>query len=302
MINTLLFASAALIWGSTWLAIKFQLGATDPLVSILFRFALSSLLLFAYAFLRRKNLRYGLRDHLFLALQGMFLFGINYFLVYMAEQHLTSGLVAVVFSTMVIWNILLAALFLNKPIRAHMIAGAAAGLTGIVLIFHQEILAFTLTSSSSLAVLMSLLATLSASLGNLIAALNQRRGLPVLQTNAFGMLYSTLAMTLLALLLGKSFRPEWNFPYVGSLIYLAVFGSILVFGIYLRLLGNIGVDKAAYVLLVTPVIALLFSTLFEGYSWHLPAFVGLACILLGNLLIMKKAPVPQRKRRAWETA
>jgi drug/metabolite transporter (DMT)-like permease len=294
MINTLLFTSAALIWGSTWLAIKFQLGATDPLVSIVFRFGLAAVLLLLYAALRRKNLRYGALDHLFLALQGFLLFGLNYCMVYLAEMHLTSGLVAVIFSTMLIWNIFCAALFLHQPIRPHMIAGAATGLAGIVLIFQREIFAFSLTSSSSLAVLMALLGTLSASLGNLVSALNQRRGLPVLQTNAFGMLYSALAMTVVSLLLGRSFRPELSFPYLGSLVYLSVFGSILAFGTYLRLVGSIGVDKAAYVMLLTPIIALLLSTIFEGYRWPVSAFIGLICILLGNLLIMKKTPFRRR--------
>ncbi len=188
MINTLLFASSALIWGSTWLAIKFQLGGTDPLISIILRFTLAAGLLLLYAALRKKNLRYRIKDHFYLALQGVLLFGLNYWLVYLAEIHLTSGLVAVIFSTILIWNIFCAALFLNKPIRLHMITGALTGLAGIVLIFQREVFAFSLTSASSLAVLIALLGTLSASLGNLVSALNQRRGLPVLQTNAFGML------------------------------------------------------------------------------------------------------------------
>ena len=295
MINTLLFASSALIWGSTWLAIKFQLGGTDPLVSIILRFTLAAGLLLLYAAMRKKNLRYSVKDHLYLALQGVLLFGINYWLVYLAEIHLTSGLVAVIFSTMLIWNIFCAALFLNKPIRLHMIAGALTGLAGIVLIFQREIFAFSLTSASSLAVLIALLGTLLASLGNLVSALSQRRGLPVLQTNAFGMLYGALAMALVSLLLGKPFRVDLSFAYVGSLLFLSVFGSIFAFGAYLRLVGKIGVDKAAYVMLLTPIIALLLSTIFEDYRWPLAAFFGLLFIVIGNLLIMRKTAGRRRK-------
>lgn len=299
MINALLFASSALIWGSTWLAIKFQLGGTDPLVSIIIRFTLAAGLLLLYAALRKKNLRYRIKDHFYMALQGVLLFGLNYWLVYLAEIHLTSGLVAVIFSTMLIWNIFCAAIFLNKPIRLHMIAGALTGLAGIVLIFQREIFAFSLNSASSLAVLIALLGTLLASLGNLVSALNQRRGLPVLQTNAFGMLYGALALALISLLLGKPFRVDLSFSYVGSLLYLSIFGSIFAFGAYLSLVGKIGVDKAVYVMLLTPIIALLLSTIFEDYSWPLAAFFGLLCIVVGNLLIMKKTtgrgrkPVPE---------
>jgi drug/metabolite transporter (DMT)-like permease len=295
MINTLLFASTALIWGSTWLAIKFQLGGTEPLVSIICRFTLAALLLLLYAALRKKNLRYAFKDHFYLALQGVLLFGVNYWLLYVAEIHLTSGLVAVIFSTMLIWNILCAAAFLNTPLRLHMIAGALTGLAGIVLIFQREIFAFDLSSAGTVAVLISLLGTVSSSLGNLVSALNQRRGLPVLQTNAFGMLYGALGLALVFVTLGKPFRVELSFAYAGSLLYLAVFGSIFAFGAYLRLLGSIGVDKAAYLMLVTPVIALLLSTIFEGYSWPLTSFLGLFCIVFGNLLIMKKPPGQGRK-------
>jgi drug/metabolite transporter (DMT)-like permease len=300
MINTLLFAGSALIWGSTWLAITFQLGGTDPLVSIVCRFALAAVLLFVYTALRGKNLRYSPKDHPYLALQGLLLFGFNYWMVYAAEMHLTSGLVAVIFATMLIWNIFLAAIFMNKQIRFHMIAGAVTGLTGIVLIFQREIFAFHLTSAASVAVLLALLGTISASLGNLISARNQRRGLPVLQTNAFGMFYGALATAVIALLLGRSFRVDWNFAYTGSLLFLAVFGSIFGFGAYLQLVGNIGVDKAAYVMLLAPIIALLLSTLFEGYRWPPSAFAGLFCIVTGNLLIMNKVPGGAKKRTAEE--
>jgi drug/metabolite transporter (DMT)-like permease len=296
MINALLFAGTALIWGSTWLAIKFQLGGTDPLVSIVFRFTLAALLLLLYAALRGKNLRYSIRDHCRLALQGLLLFGLNYWLTYLAELYLTSGLVAVIFSSMLIWNIFLGALFMNKPVRPHMIAGALTGLAGIVLIFQHEIVAFSLASAGSLAVLIALLATLSSSLGNLVSALNQRRGLPVLQTNAFGMLYGALAMGAVSLLLGKPFRLDPSASYLGSLLFLAVFGSIFAFGAYLRLVGKIGVDRAAYVMLLTPVIALLLSTLFEGYRWPPTSYLGLLAILLGNLLIMRGSPGWRRKQ------
>lgn len=122
MKNVILFSVTSIIWGSTWLAIKFQLGVVDPLVSIFYRFFLAAIILFAYSKLRGLNLKYSGKQHLFMALLGVLLFGINYWLVYIAEIYLKSGLVAVVFSTIVFFNIFNSAIFLKSKIRISVLA------------------------------------------------------------------------------------------------------------------------------------------------------------------------------------
>jgi len=283
-----LFALPTLIWGSTWLAIKFQLGVVDPLISIFYRFFFAAIVLFIYSYFTRLNLKYSAKQHLIMALQGTLLFSINYWLVYLAELHLTSGLVAIVFSTIIFLNIFNGALLLKSKINLRVVYSALIGFFGVALVFKDELLSFTFSSDNSMAFLLALIGAITASFGNITSAYNQRNKIPVLQTNAFGMLYGSVLMLLLAVILGKPFTFDFTFPYVSSLLYLAVFGSVIAFGSYLKLLGEIGPDKAAYVTLVIPIIALILSTIFEGYRWNIIALIGVFFIILGNVMILKK--------------
>ena len=184
--NLSLYAATVFIWGSTWLGIKFQLGEVDPLVSVVYRFCLASVLLFAWCRLRSLNMRFAMRDHLFIALQGTCLFAVNYWLFYLAEVHLTSGIVAVMFSTIVFWNILNGRIFLKTPVRVNVIVGAGMGIAGIGLIYWPELSGFSLADDGFKGFVLSMTATLLASFGNILSARNQRHGLPVVQTNAYG--------------------------------------------------------------------------------------------------------------------
>jgi len=297
--NLSLYAVTVFIWGSTWLGIKFQLGEVDPLVSVVYRFCLASVLLFAWCCLRSLNMRFAVRDHLFIALQGTCLFAVNYWLFYLAEVHLTSGIVAVMFSTIVFWNILNGRVFLKTPVRANVICGAGLGIVGIGLVFWPELSGFSLADDGFKGFVLSMTATLLASFGNILSARNQRHGLPVVQTNAYGMAYGTLLMLAVALIAGKPFTFDPSAPYVVSLLYLALFGSVIAFGCYLTLVGNIGADRASYATLLFPIIALIISTLFEGYQWSTPAVAGVAIILAGNALSLAKIDLtPSRSRLA----
>ncbi|MCG6912536.1 EamA family transporter [bacterium BMS3Abin03] len=287
MKNFILFSIPALIWGSTWLAIKYQLGVVDPLVSVSYRFLLAAVILFAYCSITGMNLKYSVKQHLHIALQGLLLFGVNYWLVYLAEVHLESGLVAVLFSTVIFFNIINGAIFLKSRIRLNVLLSSFIGFAGIILVFKEELFGFTFSSVESSALLVAGLSVVIASLGNITSAYNQKNKLPVIQTNTFGMLYGSLLMLLLALVTGKSFNFNFSFSYIGSLMYLAVFGSIIAFTSYLTLLGKIGADRAAYVMLVFPIIALILSTLFEDYLWDVYAIIGVALVTLGNFMVLK---------------
>ncbi len=288
MKNLLLFATAALIWGSTWLAIKFQLGVVDPLVSIFYRFLLAAVVLLIYSYFSGRNLRYTPRQHLFMALQGILLFGVNYWLVYLAEMQLTSGLVAVVFSTIIFLNILNGAVILKSPVRLTVALSGLLGYFGVALLFRESLLDFSFSRGSSVAFMLALLGAFSASLGNIASAYNQKNKLPVIQTNAFGMLYGSLLMLLMAVVSGTPLNIDLSFPYLSSLVYLALFGSVIAFTAYLTLLGSVGADKAAYATLVIPVIALILSTVFEDFHWDVVSLIGVVLILMGNVLVMKR--------------
>lgn len=283
-----LYSIAALIWGSTWLAIKFQLGTVDPLVSVSYRFLLASIILLLYCKLTKMNLKYTKKEHFFMALEGFLLFGINYWLVYLAETTLPSGLVSIVFSTIIFWNIFNGTLFLKAPIRKRVLFGGIIGISGIIIIFNRELSTFSFSSDNSLAFVFCFLSAYSASLGNIMSAFNQKKGLPVVQVNAFGMLYGALLMLLVSALLRKPFIFDLSFSYTSSLLYLALFGSVIAFWAYLTLLGRIGADKAGYVTLIFPVIALGLSTFFENFQWTITVVIGVFFILFGNLLIIQR--------------
>src|SRR3989304_6010154 len=162
MQNAALYVLTSLIWGSTWLVITFQLGVVAPEASVVYRFALASALLVGYAWLRRLPMRFTLREHAFIALQGTFLFCLNYITVYLAEGHLTSGLVAIVFSTLTLCNVVLAAVFLRNPVRPRVILGGALGVAGLALVFWRELASLALVGGWRLGVGLALAGVLSA--------------------------------------------------------------------------------------------------------------------------------------------
>ena len=284
----ILYFTTVLIWGSTWLAIKFQLGAVDPMVSVIYRFGLASILLFAWCVLARARLRLTPREHAFIALQGCCLFGLNYWVVYWAEVYLTSGVVAVIFATMVFMNFFNAALFLKRPLVPVVLVGGIIGLGGVALLFWPEFGSLSLDDTAWRGLLLALASTYVASLGNIVATRNARFGLKVITVNAWGMFYGTALLALAALVTGAEFRVPAGLAYTSSLLYLSVFGSIVAFGAYLRLMALIGPERAGYTAMLTPVVALLLSTLFEGYRWTLPAATGLVLIVLGNALVLRR--------------
>jgi drug/metabolite transporter (DMT)-like permease len=205
MQNSFLYIVTVLIWGSTWLAIKFQLGLVAPELSVAYRFLLASLLLFAFSAARGLRLRFDRRAHGFMALQGFFLFSLNYVLVYLAEIYVTSGMVAVLFSSIIIFNVVFGALFLGSPVRAPVVLGGIVGVFGLILIFWPEISGFGLAGGKALGLTLAVVSSVSASLGNIISARNQREQLPIVQTNAYGMLYGAAFMFLFAVVRGAEF-------------------------------------------------------------------------------------------------
>ncbi|MDJ0784053.1 MAG: DMT family transporter [Desulfosarcinaceae bacterium] len=294
----LLYLITVLIWGSTWLGITFQLGVVDPLASVVYRFALAAALLVLFCICTRRSMRFSIGQHGFIFLQGACLFGLNYWLFYVAERYLTSGVVAVTFSTMVLWNTFIGHWMIGAPLRPQVLAGAALGFMGIGLVFWPELAVIDLSDTGFRGLLLSLMATLLASLGNILSARNQRSGLPVIQTNALGMTYGALTMLIVALALGIPFEFDPRPTYVISLLYLAIFGSIIAFGAYLTLLGKIGPDKAAYATLLFPIVALLLSTVWEDYAWTPAAMAGVTLIVGGNFIAQRPASRRRRPRHA----
>ena len=215
----------------------------------------------------RRRLLFSRSQHLAMALQGMFIFAINYTLIYFAASRLPTGLIAVMFSTIIVFNILFGALFFRAAVRPQVVLGALFGMAGTATVFAPELAAFDLESRRFIGILMSLLAVILASIGNMMSVRNQRAGLPVVQTNAFSMLYSGILVLAYGLLRGLPFAFDPSFGYVASLGFLAIFATAIAFGGYLTLLGRLGADRAAYIMVLFPIVALAMSTAFEDFHW-----------------------------------
>lgn len=292
MNNLALFLISALIWGSTWLMITFQLGVVPPLVSVVYRFTLASIILFGFCLLKSKRFNFSRYDHFLILVQGLLLFGFNYWLTYIGITKITSALAAILSTSIVYFNVIFARIFLGDKIKPEVLAGATIGVVGIALIFLPEINLGDMGSASSSetwsGIWFVLLASVFASLGNIVSAKTQRRKIPVIQANALGMGYAGVLLTIIALASGLNFDFEFTFSYLGSLVYLALFGSVIAFGAFLTLLGRIGPDKAGYISLIYPVIAIIISTIFEDYRWTVSGGIGFIIILIGNFIAMGK--------------
>ncbi|MEQ8355281.1 MAG: EamA family transporter [Kiloniellaceae bacterium] len=281
-----LYGLTVLIWGTTWIALKYQVGSVAPELSVGYRFALAAVLVFAWALAARQRLAFGWRVHMLLAAMGACMFCFNFYFFYHAAAYLTSGLLAVIFSLVVVLNIVNGRLLLGRRATPRTLLAAGFGIAGIVTLFWPEVRSFDLADAGTLGLLLSLAGTLCFSLGNMASARAQTMGLPVLSCNAWGMAYGALIMFALALAGGASFTFDTGLPYVVSLLYLALFGSVLAFAAYLTLLGRIGADRAAYATVLFPLVALAISTLVEDYVWTFQAVTGVALVLGGNLLIL----------------
>jgi Predicted permease, DMT superfamily len=288
-----LFAVPSAIWGSTWLAIKYQLTDVAPEVSVSYRFALAAALLAAWCLATGRSLRFSRRDHAYLAAVGVTLFGLNYVGVYWAERFATSGLVAVLFSTIVFLNPIGMRAFFGTPLTARTFVAAAMGVSGVALLFLPELVAARGGGATAYGVLFGLGATVIASGGNLIAQRNQRAGIPTLAGNAWGMAYGAIVAAVVALVHGV----EWTFDARPGLSAFARLSGAVRQRRGVRCVPHpvaphrCGPRRLHCV--ATPVIALALSTLFEGYRWTWVGALGVVLAIAGNTMALR----PPRARR-----
>ena len=297
--NLSLYLLTVLIWGTTWIALKLQLGEVAIPVSIFYRFALAALVLFAFLLLSRRLQPVNRRGQLICLAQGLCLFCINFMCFYTASRWIPSGLIAVVFSTATLWNALNARVFFRQRVASNVLAGGAMGLVGLGCLFWPELSGHGASVETLLGLSLALLGTLCFSAGNMLSSMQQKAGLRPLTTNAWGMFYGAAILGVYCVASGTPFEFEWNERYVGSLLYLVVPGSVIGFTAYLTLVGRMGPERAAYCTVLFPVVALNISAWVEGYQWTLPALFGLVLVMLGNVLVFRKpkaaiAPGSQR--------
>lgn len=288
-IDGFLFGVTVLIWGTTWFVILGQLGDVHPVVSVAWRFLMASLIMFIICWARSEVINLSVADHLYCLFLGLFLFCINYCLFYVASLTVKTGLISVIFSTMVFWNAVGAWLFLKTSLDRRALIGGLIGVIGLSMLFRSDLQSFSLASSDAL--IFCLLATFAASAGNLIAAKLQLRNISVWSYAAFGMLYGGSLTLSFAIYQGYALEFNWGFIYVSSFLYLVFFGSVLAFSAYLTLLSRLGPARAAYASVMFPVVAVCLSIWFEDYKPTTSAGVALALVLLGNWLTLSAPKV-----------
>ncbi len=283
-----LYGLTIIVWGLSWYALKLQVGVVAPEVSVFWRFVVAAIVMMGFARLRGAQLAFPLAKHLrFLAMGGL-IFSTNFVLFYYGARYVPSGLLSVVFSLASIFNLLLGFIILRQKISARVLVGGILGFIGVALLFRPQILAGgdELNGSALVGLGFCIAGTLSFCFGNMVSATNQRAGISVLSANAWGMVYGAALLGLFALIKGDSFAIEWTASYIGALLYLAIFASVIAFACYLTLLGRIGSARAGYATVMFPVVALLVSTVLENFSWSEGTLAGLAAVIAGNLFVL----------------
>ena len=286
--NFILFLITLFCWSPTWYVIKFQLGYVDPLVSVFYRFFSASIIILIYLIIKKKNLKFSLNSHIWFLLFGICLYSLNYVFFYLSNTYLISAFPAVVFSTVVIMNILGEAFYFKKKPSLKTLIGATIGMIGILIIFKDEIFNFSFGNGIHIGLLLALLGTFCASTGNMIHQRNLNNNFPLIQTIAYAMFYGSLVTLLITQIKGTELLFVYSFSYIASLAYLSIVGSIFAFIFYLRLLGKVGAGRAGYVGVVMPVIALLISTVFENLEWKIDLIIGLPILIIGAVLVINQ--------------
>ena len=268
------------------------------LQSVFYRFSIAALLMWTLSLLKGATRDFAVQDHVRFAAIGLFMFSLNYLLVYMATLHLVSGLVSVIFSTLIVFNSMQLWLFYGEKPEQKLLLGALFGIAGIVSLFVEDLFGGKLDADFAIGVVLAFASTLCASTGNVIARTIHDRGINVMAANTWGMTYGSLFLLLVVLISGESWQFSTQPSFIFSLLYLAVFGTVIAFFAYLTLMARIGGPRAAYATILFALVALCVSTLFEAMQWTTPKLIGVAMILLGNFLILPKRKKAGIKLRA----
>ena len=279
------FLIVTLIWSSTWLVVREQLGIVPPMWSIAYRFGIAGIVMTGYALATRQSLRFGPRQHGLALVYGVAQYCLNYLCVYVAEQTVTSGLVAVLFALLVVPNALFAWLFLKQGVSRAFLIGSGIALGGMALLFAHELAGATGSRATlALGIAWVLGGVLAASVANVVQAAPVARAIPVVSLVAWGMIWGTMVDIVLALAFDGPpvFDPSPRY-WLGTL-YLALFGSAVAFTLYFIVIRAIGPARAAYSGVLTPALAMALSTVFEGYRWSWEAAAG-SLLALGGLAV-----------------
>ncbi len=294
MTNLFLFSATVLIWGTTWIAIAWQIGPVDIIVSIFYRFGLAFVTFITGLYLLGK-LRYPAKWR-FVVLQALCLFSFNFICFYNATSLMPSGLVSVIFSMATIFNVINARIFFKETAQPKSLFAGMVGAVGLLLLFWQD-LAIEFDMNTLYGIIWAMAGTMLFSLGNMMSRKNNLQGVSPVIASAWGMGIGTTILFLIVIASGAEFVLPTSTKYLGALFYLSVVGTVLGFTAYLMMVARLGSDRAAYATVLFPVVALILSTFYEDYTWHYSSFIGCAVTIIGNLIMFSAWPKIRHSRK-----
>lgn len=281
------FVSCSIIWGLTWIAIGYQFHSLDSSVAVLYRFLAASLVLFAFVKIRKLPLQFSKTVHFNFLAQGFFMFCLNYQITYWAVHLAPSALLALAFTALVHFNMIGGRIFFKTPMQKEVIFGACIGFLGMALISYNELSGTELHPTSIYGFLLGLISTLSASAGNLISSQSRKMQIPIASNNAWSMFYGAAFTLAYCLITQRSFAVNnVDSGFLLSFLYLTIFGTVLSFGAYLKLIDIMGPSKAAFTSIISPVIAIGASMIFENFRMTWLLACGILLCLLGIVVAL----------------
>jgi drug/metabolite transporter (DMT)-like permease len=286
--DILSIALCALIWGTTWFAITLQFGVVDPVISLVYRFGLAGGLLFLWCLLRGEGVSLTRAQHVAAFGVGLFTFGGDYTLVYWAEERVNSAVVAVLFAAMAFVNLIAFRIVYAQRAPLASWFGASLGVAGVALLSWSEITASNLSPRALVGLGLAFSGVIAACIGNLFARRGEMAGAPVAASTAWAMAYGAALLVVFALVTGRVWAFEMSARYIGSLLYLSVFGSVIAFLLYFGLARRRGYATASYIGALTPPVAMLVSSFFEAKTWGILALAGVVLVLSGQVLLLMK--------------
>jgi drug/metabolite transporter (DMT)-like permease len=271
------------IWGSTWIVIRGQLGTVPPQWSVAYRFAIAAVAMAALALWKGHSLRIGRKTFFAMVFLGFTQFCVNFNAVYLAERHITSGVVATVFALLLIPSSILAWGFLGQKPSARFAWSSLVAVVGIGLLFAHEIGEHPADVGEIVSGIgLTLAGMLGASAGNVFQARREVRHLPLFTLLAWSMATGAVIDALVAFAMTGAPVLDFRLSYWAGLLYLALAASVLTFSLYYPVVRKIGPAKAAYSSVIVPIIAMGFSTWLEHYRWTPLAIAG-ALLALGGM-------------------
>jgi drug/metabolite transporter (DMT)-like permease len=282
-------ALCTLAWGTTWYAVTLQLGVVDPMVSVVYRFGLASVLLFAWCLLRKEKVAMTARQHVFTAGLGLTGFTLSYALTYEAEVRVVSAVVAVLFASLAFTNLVVFRVVFGLRARASAWVAALLGACGVALLSWGEIAHAREGGRALEGVVLTLVAVLFSAAGNVFARKGEQAGAPLAASTLWAQVYGTLFLVVYVLLARRPFGFEPTRKYALSLLYLAIVGSVVAFLCFFHVARARGYTTASYILALTPLLAMTMSALFEGKTWSAAGIAGVALVLLGQWMLLRSS-------------